>query len=106
VPVVYYCALCRGGGGAGPAYPVEWPLSYTRTSAAAHPGWLLDGRPDGLSLDPAGTGRATVHASYLHTHWAGYPHLAARFAEAVHAFAHAAAWADARTAAAQPQGMS
>ncbi|MDN5767721.1 MAG: hypothetical protein L0H78_18120 [Humibacillus sp.] len=47
-----------------------------------------------------------MHASYLHTHWAGYPHLAARFAEAVHAFAHAAAWADARTAAAQPQGMS
>ena len=49
--------------------------------------WLLDGTPDGFALDPAGTGRATLHASYLHTHWAGHPHLAARFADAVHAYA-------------------
>ncbi len=28
---------------------------------------------------------ATLHASYLHTHWAGHPHLAQRFADAVHA---------------------
>lgn len=27
----------------------------------------------------------TLHASYLHTHWAGHPHLAQRFADAVHA---------------------
>ncbi|GAB6985585.1 hypothetical protein JCM10369A_21090 [Nocardioides pyridinolyticus] len=27
----------------------------------------------------------TLHASYLHVHWAGHPHLAQRFAEAVHA---------------------
>ncbi|MGO4597018.1 cobyrinate a,c-diamide synthase [Terrabacter sp. 2RAF25] len=52
--------------------------------------WLLDGSPDGFALDPAGTGRATVHASYLHTHWAGHPHLAARFAGAVHAYAASA----------------
>ena len=38
-----------------------------------------------FSLDPAGTGRPTVHASYVHTHWAGHPHLARRFAEAVRA---------------------
>ena len=49
--------------------------------------WLLDGTPDGFALDPAGTGRATLHASYLHTHWAGHPQLAARFADAVHAYA-------------------
>lgn len=27
----------------------------------------------------------TLHASYLHVHWAGHPHLAQRFADAVHA---------------------
>lgn len=54
------------------------------------PGWLLDGRPDGFSADPAGLGRPTLHASYLHTHWAGYPELAARFAAAVHRAAPAA----------------
>lgn len=51
------------------------------------PAWLLDGTPDGFALDPAGTGRATLHASYLHTHWAGHPRLAAEFADAVHAYA-------------------
>lgn len=55
-----------------------------RPSSAA---WLLDGTPDGFALDPAGTGRPTLHASYLHTHWAGHPRLAGRFAEAVHAYA-------------------
>ncbi|MEE2035341.1 cobyrinate a,c-diamide synthase, partial [Rhodococcus chondri] len=40
------------------------------------PAWLLNGRPDGFST-------ATLHASYLHTHWAGHPHLARRFADAV-----------------------
>ncbi|GAA6524996.1 cobyrinate a,c-diamide synthase [Intrasporangium sp. DVR] len=59
---------------------VEW----TGSPEAA---WLLDGRPDGISLDPVGSGVPTVHASYLHTHWAGHPALARRFAEAVHAFA-------------------
>ena len=52
-----------------------------------HPGragWLLDGVPAGFSLDLAGSGTNTLHASYLHTHWAGHPLLAARFAAAVH----------------------
>lgn len=54
-----------------------------------HPGWLLDGSPAGFSLDPAGRGEPTLHASYLHTHWAGHPLLAARFAAAVHRAADA-----------------
>jgi cobyrinic acid a,c-diamide synthase len=49
--------------------------------------WLVDGQPAGFSTDPAGTGRPTLHASYLHLHWAGHPHVAQRFANAVHAFA-------------------
>ncbi len=50
------------------------------------PAWLLDGVPAGFSEDPAGTGRPTLHASYLHSHWAGYPAMAAAFARAVHSF--------------------
>jgi cobyrinic acid a,c-diamide synthase len=49
------------------------------------PAWLVDGVPVGFQMDPAETGLPTVHASYLHTHWAGYPLLAANFAHAVHA---------------------
>ena len=60
----------------------------TVTPAAGHrPGWLLEGVPDGFSVDPADTGTPTLHASYLHTHWAGHPTLAARFADAIHAYA-------------------
>jgi cobyrinic acid a,c-diamide synthase len=58
--------------------------ALSRAAGEPSPGWRLDGIPDGLALDPAETGRATVHASYLHTHWAGHPALAARFATAVH----------------------
>ncbi len=50
----------------------------------ATPAWLLDGVPAGFSADPAGTGAPTLHASYLHTHWAGHPALARSFAQAVH----------------------
>ncbi|HLU96026.1 MAG TPA: cobyrinate a,c-diamide synthase [Thermobifida alba] len=57
----------------------------TSTGERAGPAWLLDGRPDGFSADPAGLGRPTLHASYLHTHWAGCPRAAVRFAAAVHA---------------------
>jgi cobyrinic acid a,c-diamide synthase len=46
--------------------------------------WLVDGEPVGFSADPAGLGRETLHASYLHLHWAGYPELAQRFSNAVH----------------------
>lgn len=40
--------------------------------------WEVDG-------EAVGFGTASLHASYLHTHWAGHPHLAQRFADAVHA---------------------
>lgn len=41
--------------------------------------WQLPDGPDGIA-------GPSLHASYLHTHWAGYPRLAQRFADAVHAF--------------------
>ncbi len=65
----------------------EFHRTAVTPAAGSRPGWLLDGAPDGFSLDPAGTGAPTLHASYLHTHWAGHPTLAARFADAVHAYA-------------------
>jgi cobyrinic acid a,c-diamide synthase len=49
--------------------------------------WLVDGEPAGFSADPAGVGRSTLHASYLHVHWAGHPSVAQRFADAAHAHA-------------------
>ncbi|MEB3019849.1 cobyrinate a,c-diamide synthase [[Mycobacterium] crassicus] len=45
----------------------------------ADPAWQLPEGPDGVA-------GPSLHASYLHTHWAGYPRLAQRFADAVHAF--------------------
>jgi cobyrinic acid a,c-diamide synthase len=45
---------------------------------AATPAWMVDG-------DDIGFAGPSLHASYLHTHWAGYPQLAQRFADAVHA---------------------
>lgn len=53
------------------------------------PAWLVDGQPIGFSADPSGSGIPTLHASYLHTHWAGHPSLATSFATAVHAYAAA-----------------
>jgi cobyrinic acid a,c-diamide synthase len=44
------------------------------------PAWEIDGTPEGFASP-------TLHASYLHIHWAGHPRLAARFANAVHATA-------------------
>ena len=61
---------------AGEALPPAWCL-----------GGVADGVADGVSADPAGTGRPTLHAAYLHVHWAGYPEAARRFADAVHAYA-------------------
>ena len=58
-------------------------------SADGAAAWIVDGRPVGFSADPAGAGTPTLHASYLHTHWAGHPGMAQRFADAVHR--HAAA---------------
>jgi cobyrinic acid a,c-diamide synthase len=44
-----------------------------------------------VGAQPAGFAGPTLHASYLHTHWAGFPQLAARFA--------AAAWERSRSVA-------
>ncbi|MBK7721147.1 MAG: cobyrinate a,c-diamide synthase [Austwickia sp.] len=64
---------------------------FHRTDLAAKastPAWCApDGPGHGWSLDPAGTGSPTVHASYLHVHWAGHTSMAARFARAVHRYA-------------------
>jgi cobyrinic acid a,c-diamide synthase len=37
-----------------------------------------------LAAGPEGFATPTLHAAYLHTHWAGHPELAQRFARAVH----------------------
>lgn len=42
------------------------------------PAWEWDGTAEGFATP-------TLHASYLHVHWAGHPELARRFATAVHA---------------------
>ncbi|HYI58897.1 MAG TPA: cobyrinate a,c-diamide synthase [Microlunatus sp.] len=65
----------------------EFHRTTVTPTAGALPAWLVDGVPVGFSLDPAGTGAPTLHASYLHTHWAGHPTLADRFGAAVHAYA-------------------
>ncbi|MET0455982.1 MAG: cobyrinate a,c-diamide synthase [Mycobacterium sp.] len=46
---------------------------------------------------PEGFASATMHASYLHVHWAGHPQLAQRFADAVHAGALRASGRDPRS---------
>ncbi|RKS06775.1 cobyrinic acid a,c-diamide synthase [Nocardiopsis sp. Huas11] len=52
----------------------------TRLSPGAgdHPAWEVDGTPEGFASP-------TLHASYLHVHWAGHPRIAARFVAAVRA---------------------
>jgi cobyrinic acid a,c-diamide synthase len=47
------------------------------TSSADRPAWQLPTGPEGFAT-------STLHAAYLHTHWAGHPALAQRFANAVH----------------------
>jgi cobyrinic acid a,c-diamide synthase len=49
---------------------------------AESPAWTMGVEDD----DRAGFAGPTLHASYLHTHWAGFPHLAARFADAARSY--------------------
>ncbi|MEH3033191.1 MAG: cobyrinate a,c-diamide synthase [Aeromicrobium erythreum] len=67
----------------GPAGATATGHEFHRTTVTPRAGdaaaWDLDG------LTPEGFSSATVHASYLHTHWAGQPHLAQAFADAAHA---------------------
>jgi cobyrinic acid a,c-diamide synthase len=68
------------------------------------PAWLVGGDHAGFSFDPAGTGIDSVHASYLHVHWAGHPQLAQRFSDAVHDWAgHGVSWTAEPTVAAPYQ---
>ncbi|MFD4327874.1 cobyrinate a,c-diamide synthase, partial [Nocardioides sp. NPDC058538] len=54
----------------------EFHRTTTAPPAGGQAAWTVDDTPTGFSSD-------TVHASYLHIHWAGHPHLARRFAESV-----------------------
>jgi cobyrinic acid a,c-diamide synthase len=54
----------------------EFHRTSCEPAAGPTPAWTWDGRPEGFV-------RNRVHASYLHLHWAGHPHLARRLVEAV-----------------------
>ncbi|HLR85249.1 MAG TPA: aminotransferase class I/II-fold pyridoxal phosphate-dependent enzyme, partial [Nocardioidaceae bacterium] len=56
----------------------EFHRTETTPSGGERPAWSIDGGVTGFATD-------TLHASYLHVHWAGHPQLAERFAHAVHA---------------------
>ncbi len=60
----------------------EFHRTQTSPPAGTDPAWAWSDAGEGFSLDPAGTGAPTVHASYLHLHWAGQPGCAQRFAQA------------------------
>ncbi len=51
------------------------------TGLQGQPAWQLPVGPEGFATP-------TLHAAYLHTHWAGHPALAQRFAHAVHGQTH------------------
>lgn len=56
----------------------EFHRTTVTPTAKGTPAWTVEGEEVGFASP-------TLHASYLHTHWAGHPQLAARFSEAVHA---------------------
>ncbi|MGY0386642.1 cobyrinate a,c-diamide synthase [Nocardioides sp. WG-D5] len=68
----------------------EFHRTTTTPPAGTQAAWTVDGMPTGFSSD-------TVHASYLHVHWAGHPHLARRFAESVGRAASASERVDTNT---------
>ncbi|WP_235536163.1 cobyrinate a,c-diamide synthase [Nocardioides sp. Root190] len=55
----------------------EFHRTTVTPSTGTQAAWTLDGEQVGFASE-------TLHASYLHTHWAGHPQLASRFADAVH----------------------
>ncbi|SDE34285.1 cobyrinic acid a,c-diamide synthase [Nocardioides lianchengensis] len=55
----------------------EFHRTHVTPVAGATPAWEVDGTAVGFA-------GPRLHASYLHTHWAGHPQLAQRFADAVH----------------------
>jgi cobyrinic acid a,c-diamide synthase len=56
----------------------EFHRTHVTPSGNGRAAWTVDGEDVGFASD-------SLHASYLHTHWAGHPQLARRFADAVHA---------------------
>ena len=56
----------------------EFHRTTVTPDAGAMAAWTVDGQDVGFAT-------GSLHASYLHTHWAGHPQLAQRFAEAVRA---------------------
>ncbi|MFD6855872.1 cobyrinate a,c-diamide synthase [Rhodococcus sp. NPDC060090] len=76
----YRTAIAPADGLLGPAGTRVTGHEFHRTTVepGSSPAWLLNGRPDGFAT-------ATLHASYLHTHWAGHPQLAERFVAAARA---------------------
>lgn len=60
----------------------EFHHTHATPLTALTPAWSVEGSAVGVA-------GPTLHASYLHTHWAGHPQLAQRFADAVHAHGHA-----------------
>ncbi|WP_116110644.1 cobyrinate a,c-diamide synthase [Amycolatopsis ruanii] len=56
----------------------EFHRTVVTPTAIAVAAWEWDGAAEGFASP-------TLHASYLHVHWAGHPALARRFAAAVHA---------------------
>ncbi len=55
----------------------EFHHTKVTPAVGATPAWTIDGERVGFATE-------SLHASYLHTHWAGHPQLARRFVEAVH----------------------
>jgi cobyrinic acid a,c-diamide synthase len=56
----------------------EFHRTHVDPKAGPTPAWSIGGVPVGFASP-------TLHASYLHVHWAGHPQLAQRFADAMHA---------------------
>jgi cobyrinic acid a,c-diamide synthase len=56
----------------------EFHRTQTTPGVGNSAAWRIDG-------DTVGYASETLHASYLHVHWAGHPQLAQRFADAAHA---------------------
>ncbi len=65
------------GGGGTEATAHEFHRTTVTPVHGDDPAWTLDGGTVGFA-------GPTLSASYLHLHWAGHPHLAQAFADAVH----------------------
>lgn len=60
----------------------EFHRTHLVGDPGGQPAWWVTGADAPV---PAGVATRSLHASYLHVHWAGHPHLAARFTEAARA---------------------